>query len=206
MDKGHAPNETPLLGAPLLPRRDLFARNDCPPRRAGLYGWFFDTAPGGVPTARCVKDGGWTLLYVGIAPSAPPSNGKAASKATLRSRLRQHFSGTAEGSTLRLTLGCLLAGDLDMTLHAVGPSGRLTFLPEGERRLSRWMEEHARVRWLEDPAPWRLEEDLIGALDLPLNLDGNRNHPFHADLTRIRAEARAGARVSWKQTAQEAAR
>lgn len=54
------------------------------------------------------------LLYVGISPKAPPSNGGAPSRSTLRKRLQTHYRGNAEGSTLRKTLGCLLAGQPDI--------------------------------------------------------------------------------------------
>jgi len=36
---------------------------------------------------------------------------------------------------------------------------------------------------------------LIALLRVPLNLDENRQHPFHQQLARIRAEARALARA-----------
>ncbi|WP_237535951.1 GIY-YIG nuclease family protein [Streptomyces sp. SID3343] len=52
------------------------------------------------------------------------------------------------------------------------------------------MAEHARVCWLEHSEPWGLESDLIGRLDLPLNLDQNRHNLFHPRLTELRAQAR----------------
>ena len=44
----------------------------------------------------------------------------APSRQTLRSRLRDHVAGNAFSSTLRLTLGCLLADRLGITLQQVG--------------------------------------------------------------------------------------
>ncbi|MFM8981280.1 MAG: GIY-YIG nuclease family protein, partial [Planctomycetia bacterium] len=104
----------------------------------------------------------------------------------------------AEGSTLRLTLGCLLAAQLGLELAAVGSSGRLTFGEAGERRLTGWLAAHARVSWIEDAEPWRLEERLLATLSLPLNLDGNAHHAFHGPLTRLRAGARERARAAWR--------
>jgi hypothetical protein len=70
----------------------------------------------------------------------------------------------------------------------------MTFI-EGERRLSAWMADNTYVTWVESPEPWATEQELIGAVDLPLNLDQNRHNTFHADLTRRRARARAAARA-----------
>ncbi|MGH9586537.1 MAG: GIY-YIG nuclease family protein [Acidobacteriaceae bacterium] len=54
-----------------------------------------------MPTDGCIVREGATLLYVGIAPSKKPE-----SKENVRTRLRYHFRGKAEGSTLRQSLGC----------------------------------------------------------------------------------------------------
>ncbi|WP_376766154.1 GIY-YIG nuclease family protein [Arthrobacter mobilis] len=52
------------------------------------------------------------MLYIGIAWKEPPRNGTRPSTQTLWHRIRYHYRGNAEGSTLRLTLGCHLAGHL----------------------------------------------------------------------------------------------
>ena len=52
--------------------------------------------------------------------------------------------------------------------------------------------DHA-LCWIEDLEPWILEDRLIAALDLPLNLEGNARNPFHAVLTSARAEAKLAA-------------
>src|SRR5215468_407618 len=75
------------------------------PRDPGVYGWYFDEIPPAVPTDGCHRVADLTLLYVGIAPKKP---GAQASLRTLHSRLTDHCNGNAEGSTLRLTLWCLL--------------------------------------------------------------------------------------------------
>ncbi|WP_245694368.1 GIY-YIG nuclease family protein [Streptomyces abyssalis] len=125
---------------------------------------------------------------MGIAPRHMTSR---TSTQNLRKRVRYHFRGNAYGSTLRLTLGCLLG----LELRRVGSSGkRMTFTKAGEAVLSEWMAEHARVCWLEHPEPWTVEADLISRLDLPLNLDQNRHNAFHPRLTEIRAQARQRAR------------
>ncbi|URN12399.1 hypothetical protein LUW77_14055 [Streptomyces radiopugnans] len=104
--------------------------------------------------------------------------------------MRYHFRGNAVGSTLRLTLGCLLG----LELRRVGSGKRMTFGKVGEAELSQWMAKHARVCWVEHPEPWTVESDLITRLDLPLNLDQNRHNGFHARLTELRVQARQRAR------------
>lgn len=186
-----------LLQAPLIAPSDLFVSSDLPPRAAGIYAWCFDVPPPDVPIAGCVQRGPFTLLYVGIAPKRPSVSG-AVSRATLRSRLRQHCEGTAEGSTLRLTLGCLLADELGLRLAAVGRSGRLTFGADGEARLSAWMAVHARASFVITPRPWEIERQLLSSTSLPLNLRDNQHHPFHATLSELRSIARQRARVEWQ--------
>ena len=181
------------LEAILRPTR-LWSRQDvlttaCVPRSPGVYGWYFREVPPLVPTMGCITQGGSTLLYVGIAPKAPPANGAAPSSQTLSKRIRYHYRGNAYGSTLRLTLGCLLAGALGIELRRVGSGHRLTFA-NGEAALSEWMALNAFVCWIEAPSPWLAESKLIADLNLPLNLAENAHHPFHPTLTRLRKDAK----------------
>jgi hypothetical protein len=111
----------------------------------------------------------------------------------LRTRIRYHFRGNAYGSTLRLTLGSLLAEELAIELRLVGSGTRLTF-SSGEAQLSDWMRRHARVCWIEHPEPWILEHALITELALPLNLDQNAHSPFRKTLSAIRGAQRSRAR------------
>lgn len=158
-----------------------------PPRRAGIYAWYFARAalPAVVPQADAhTIDRDWTLLYVGIAPAKPSPN-RAPSRKTLRTRIRFHYRGNARGSTLRLTLGTLLGFEL----VRVGTGERLTF-GDREADLTQWMAEHARVCWVEHEHPWDLEDHAIETLDLPLNLAGNQRHPFHPILSALRRDAK----------------
>ncbi|WP_433266244.1 GIY-YIG nuclease family protein [Actinosynnema sp. CS-041913] len=137
-----------------------------------------------------------TLLYVGIAPKAPPANGGRPSRQGLRSRVRYHFSGNAAGSTLRLTLGCHLTERLGIELRRVGTTGdRLTFTKAGEAKLSEWMDGHARVAFVVEDEPWALERHLITNEVLPLNLEHNGHSAYHQTLIALRAQCRAAARA-----------
>src|SRR5215472_1924753 len=111
-----------LLCQPLLrpvrlwSRQEVMLRPSPLPRASGVYAWYFRSSLLGIPTDGCVTLGDSALLYVGISPSAPPQNGKLPSKQNLFQRIRYHYRGNAEGSTLRLTLGCLLSTQLDIEL------------------------------------------------------------------------------------------
>jgi hypothetical protein len=163
------------------------------PRAAGVYGWYFRDIPGAIDTSSCVQHDGRTLLYVGISPKEPPRNGALPSTQTLRSRVTYHYRGNAEGSTLRLTLGCLLADQLGIELRRVGSGTRLTF-SSGELVLSAWMARNAYVCWTECTEPWVLEQQFLRTVSLPLNLDQNRQHAFHAELTQLRRRSKQRAR------------
>lgn len=87
-------------------RTDVMSRPTPVPAANGIYFWWFKEIPSGVPTEGCITQNGYTLLYVGISPD---KKGKPNSRANLRQRIKTHYSGNAEGSTLRRTLGVLLA-------------------------------------------------------------------------------------------------
>jgi hypothetical protein len=174
-----------LRTAPLHTRAEVVGR-PCPvPASPGVYAWFFrDLFPGMELADRLTRDG-FTLLYVGISPS------REAGTSGLRVRLRTHCRGNAYASTLRLSLGSLLCGEL--SLFPQYRNGRLRpIFGEGEVRLSAWMDENTRVTWHEHPAPWDEESALIRELDLPLNLRENERHPFYP---RLRAARKALGRV-----------
>jgi hypothetical protein len=78
-----------------------------------------------------------------------------------------------------------LAKELGLALRFVGTGKRMTF-STGDARLSAWMEKNAKVVWQVCHEPWKLEEELISILDLPLNLDQNERHGFHPELSRMR--------------------
>lgn len=172
----------------LFSRTEVLAR-PCPiPAVRGVYAWYFKGTPPSVPTEGCLTKDGHTLLYVGISPKNDTSS------ENLRKRVTYHFRGNAEGSTLRLTLGALLAPISDYPLRRVGSGSRMTLTHLGEQWLDEWMAENAKVCWVEHPQPWVLEDKLLKSLSLPLNLQGNAHHPFCGPLGEIRREAKAAAR------------
>jgi len=161
------------------------------PAVSGIYFWWFADIPSGVPLDDCVTMNGYTLLYVGISPD---KKGKPNSRANLRTRIKTHYSGNAEGSTLRRTLGVLLSTESNYPLRRVGSGKRTTFTHSGEQWLDEWIGSHAMVHWIPHSEPWILEEHLISSISLPLNIQGN-NHAFRPLLSAIRSKAMADAKA-----------
>jgi hypothetical protein len=140
--------------------------NPCPvAREPGVYAWYFRQVPSRVPIQGCHMVGMHTLMYIGISPCRPQKIVSARVQ-SLRRRVRYHARGNAEGSTLRLSLGCLLAGELGIQLRRVGGGERMTFT-NGEQTLSAWMAANAFVTWTSFDAPWELERALISSMCVP---------------------------------------
>jgi hypothetical protein len=178
----------------LWSRAEVLAHPSPAPAEPGIYAWYFCELPGCVDAADCVRNGDSTLLYIGISPAAPPKNGKLPSQQTLRSRIRSHFKADASRSTLRLTLGCLLARQLEIELR-IGRDDRINFVA-GEQEIDAWMDRNALVSWQRCVEPWKIEEEAISSVSLPLNLDQNSHHRFYAKLSQIRSDARQRAKAS----------
>ena len=174
----------------LWSRTQVLTRPSPVPAAPGLYGWFFRAIPPGVDVDGCRVVDGLTLLYVGISPKAPPANGRAPSRSTRRQRLQTHYAGNAEGSTLRKTLGCLLAGQTAYPLRRVGSGRRLTFTNPGEQALDRWMSDNAFVAWITTDQPWIEEHRILqSGTALPLNIRDNPCERHTLVVRRARQEA-----------------
>ncbi|WP_319445492.1 MULTISPECIES: GIY-YIG nuclease family protein [unclassified Mycobacterium] len=176
--------------------RDQVFGEPCPvPSEPGVFGWWFRTLPSEIDVSGCEQRDGLTLLYVGISPTPPPASGKPPVSEDLRKRIRYHFgagNASAEGSTLRKSLGVLLAKELGIELRRIGSGERSTFAG-GEPVLTQWMAEHTLVSWMVRGEPWHFEGKLIAALDLPLNIQGNKRNAYYAELKRRRRDAAVNA-------------
>ena len=177
------------LVLPLLKPSSVFSRSDvllkdCPvPAQPGVYVWFFKTIPEIVIAKDCIQFNDLTALYVGISP------GSTKSPQNLRKRVRTHYKGNAEGSTLRRTLGILLQDQSGFPLRRVGSGKRMTFTHLGEQWLDSWMEENAFVNWLVHPEPWGVEHFLLKQFNFPLNLQDNGHRQFTKELSILRKKA-----------------
>ncbi|MBN2211941.1 MAG: hypothetical protein JW709_11145 [Sedimentisphaerales bacterium] len=153
------------------------------PPKHGVYGWYFDELPN-VPPNDYYNCDGWNLLYIGIA-------GKSAkSSQNLNERIiNKHLMGNADISTLRFSLGCLLRDKLCIDLiRKEGTKESVWFGEDGEKKLSLWIVEHARIAWLEYSNPKEIEDAAINIYGdvLPLNIEGNLKHKFPRQLRELR--------------------
>ena len=178
----------------LWSREEVLARPSIVPATAGAYAWFFRVVPHpDIALDRCVDRDGLPLLYVGVAPKAPPAGGKPPTDRPCGAEFATTMEGTLTGRRSDSRSGVSWRMKLGVALRRVGGGNRLTFA-EGEQVLSRWMSDNALVAWVASPHPWVLEHELISAVHLPLNLQGNRSNPFWKTLTAVRAAAKARAR------------
>lgn len=196
MSKGHRASKVAGFVAARPFTHDEVFSEPCPvPNESGAFGWWSRTVPAAIDASKCQQRDGLTLLYVGIAPTPPPANGKRPISQDLRKRIRYHFGSTgasAEGSTLRKSLGALLKDELGIELRRIGSGERSTFAG-GEAVLTQWMAENTLVSWVLHPEPWLFEDTLIHTLDLPLNLQGNEHNAFVPELKRLRRAAAVNA-------------
>jgi len=164
----------------------IYSLNDLeespPPRRSGVYGWYFDEPPPYVPKSGCtpVKTGWWPfrtkwwLLYVGKAKNL---NDRIV---TYHIKGRHYAEGTM--SSFRLSLGCLLSDNLGLELSYPKES-----FGQKEEKLQNWLNQHARVTWIETNNLDVVELVAIEKYTLPLNYKHNQN-PLKKPLSNLRAE------------------
>ena len=162
-------------------REEAISKNSPIPRSSGLYAWYIRNMPEIVPVDDCAQFEDYYLMYVGISPKKKGRNGN------LRERIQTHFgkktSNDASWSTLRMSLGCLLCEQLDISLQCVKERKHFN---DGENVLSEWMAKNAMVTWYDCSCPWDIEKDVIRQLSLPLNLVHNGQHPFYNYLSKLR--------------------
>jgi len=136
----------------------------------------------------CIVKDNLTLLYAGISPKDENS------KENMRKRIKTHYRGNAEGSTLRLTLGVLLEKNSNFQLRRVGSGNRMTFTHLGEQWLDEWMSDNAFVCWVENNKPWEIEKGIFNTVSLPLNIQDNDHHQFSKTLSKMRTKSKQNAR------------
>ena len=154
--------------------------------KPGLYSWWADAearelflhATGGISVGR--------LLYVGQAGATHWPSGRK-SNATLKSRIRtNHIRGNLSSSTFRHTISSLLRKPLNLRLAEPGK-----LMPEENRRVSRWIEDHMRVAVVavvDRDDLGRIERAVLDTLDPPFNLNGRPPTDLRRRLADLRRE------------------
>jgi hypothetical protein len=150
----------------------------------GLYSWWVDTAGAkdlAAGLGHRVRGG---RIYTGQTGATKWPSGTIG-KATLGSRIGDnHLRGSIGSSTFRQTLAAALATPLQLIATAPKKLDR-----ESEQRLSEWMRAHLHVAvhpFSERDALVDLEEQVLTALDPPLNLEGMQRTPLRDAMTRAR--------------------
>lgn len=156
---------------------DVRALDPGPLRVPGLYSWWVDNVGANDLSAGLDVPVAAGLIYAGLAGATRWPSGQASSN-TLWSRINgMHLGSRHEFSTLRLTLGSILA-------EAHG-WGRID-----EAALTGWMEEHLRIVLVPFPDPdslGQMEHDVLRLLDPPLNLSKVDGTELRARISVLRA-------------------
>jgi len=136
---------------------------------------------------------------LGICPGRAKGNRPLSTRTIYDRLLDDHLCGNAEGSTVRKTLGILLAETTGFPLRCIESTKypgkakekqRQTLTNRGEQALDLWMNENIGIVWHTMDEPWLMEERLLHEASFPLNLAGNKHHPFHAELSAKRRSAK----------------
>lgn len=161
------------------------------PPSPGIYAWWFKSGVLEVPGGAYQRLDGYELLYTGISPRKPSAAGRVSS-GNIKTRLDNHANGDASRSTLRRTLGVLLTEQLGLTL---GLHKAREHYGDGERLLTLWLRQNAKVAWVIDPKPWDAEDELLEHAVLALNIDG-RSDTFAKSISDRRRVAIRAARTA----------
>ena len=108
------------------------------------------------------------LLYVG------------ASRRSVRSRIASNLSMQAKGSSLRWSVGCILARYLDLKAVDLEDFG------EGEVLLRQWISNNALFAIIPTNEPFHLERSLIRLFQTPLNITHRKSRPLSKHLMHLR--------------------
>ncbi len=163
-------------------REEIINNPSTIPADSGICAWFFKDIPNNIPLENSFKRDGFSLLFLGSAP-----NKKGINSNLRKGIVNQHLKGNVHDSTLRFSLACLLQKQLNITFSQ--HSSRIS-LGDDEERLDEWLNKNARVAYLTDAEAGTDKVEMIKKLDLPLNIEHNKEHPFYVTLKKLRADAK----------------
>lgn len=160
-------------------------RDPCPlPTGAGVYlfcsnnEWLAEELNSPTLTSSALP-AGYHPLYIGCAGN-------------LQRRIRSHVGRSSVASSMRGSLGTILAEQIGLTPLASDIGGDLWFAEEAI--LSGWIDRYCLVGVRESSNPLRLEKALIVSEKPPLNISFLKTTPFARRLIGARASVRAEAR------------
>lgn len=151
------------------------------PDAPGVYTALLERRDGLV---KALEDAG--LDHSALADEPRPIVYIGSSGSSLRRRLRTHVVGDSRRSTLRMTLGALLAPQLG--LEPIGTPGHTYFEFGGQEAvLSRWIEDHLSFAFFECVAPVSIESAMIIQCRPALNISYQRASRHARRLMQLRS-------------------
>lgn len=155
------------------------------PEASGVYAMLLDhpeALAGALQRANLQLDalrlGKRDILYLG------------ATEDSLRRRLKCHLSDDTCRSNFRMSLGALLAEELQLIAEPRPGSRYFGFDPDSERRLSTWIEAHVSVAVRVSPHAMVEEKTLIGLKDPVLNISHRHMKPSASAVMVLRRQMR----------------
>ena len=144
----------------------------------------------------------WRALRLGDPPDARPLYVGKAEDSLVTRDVRTHFgTGRTGHSTLRRTVGALLAHDLQLVAQPRNPArpghfSSYAYEPDGDARITTWMLANLRLATWSPASPAVLDEvetEVLLALLPPLNIAKVRT-PWRADISAARKRMADAAR------------
>ena len=155
------------------------------PACPGVYAMLLDDPDALAPALRranlkldALRLGKRDILYLG------------ATEDSLRGRLKSHLSNDTCRSSFRMSLGALLAEELNLVAVPRPRVRYFGFEPDGEARLTQWIEAHVSVAVRTSPHAMVEEKSLIGLKDPILNISHRRFQPSASAVLLLRRQMR----------------
>lgn len=158
------------------------------PDSPGLYFWYFQNIDELFPEEQkerlyldsVIKNNVYFLLYLGTTEGQ-----------SIKQRITDKHLNSAHVSTLRHSIGSLLAHKARLKPSFIVETGKFAIDKDWgvEKRITKYLKENAKISWIIDENPNRLETSLLGnyrRLSFPLNINKNRNHSFCETLMDLR--------------------
>ena len=158
------------------------------PDSSGLYFWYFrhidelftERQIEQLYLPKVIQYNDYFLLYLGIAEGQ-----------SIKERITRKHLKSAHGSTLRHSIGSLLAHKYGVNPFSNVKTGKFAIDEDWgvEKRITEYLEENAKISWIRDEQPKRLETGLLGdyrRLSFPLNINKYPSHQFCMNLKKLR--------------------
>ena len=142
------------------------------PKDSGVYFWYISSEGAsklGIKVEKCFQKENKYLIYIGLAKSIKQRLEWHCFEKNRKSNIKSGFL-----STLRQTLSALIVGNMN----------------HSEKIINKFMDNYMEVEFEIRKDYKEYEKKLISEYNLPLNLRGNKSHPFYKTLKLKRKESK----------------